>query len=116
MFKLTPCFVRNTSNLLTKIRSISSIWIKLARITLVFRLQEKQGQVECSQVLILNNFWKQGNNIFPGLFDSLLNAMNEDSSDDENGPPAGPSSAPAASRAAAPTSGGNKKLEQEDLD
>ena len=121
MFKLTPCFVRNTSNLLTKIRSISNIWIKLARTTLVFLHQEKRDQVECSQVLIFY-FGKNENNIFvyKGLFDSLLNAMNEDSSDDENGPPPGPSSASAARNtltgATASASGGNKKLEQEDLD
>ena len=121
MFKLTPCFVRNTSNLLTKIRSISSIWIKLARTTLVFLHQEKRDQGECSQVLI-SNFGENENNIFvyKGLFDSLLNAMNEDSSDDENGPPPGPSSASAARNtltgATASASGGNKKLEQEDLD
>ena len=60
------------------------------------------------------------NNIFPlsGLFDSLLNAMNDDSSDDENGPPPGPSSAPAPAPRNTSTgaSGDKKKLEQEDLD
>ena len=77
--------------------------------------------MECSQVLIFY-FGKNENNIFvyKGLFDSLLNAMNEDSSDDENGPPPGPSSASAARNtltgATASASGGNKKLEQEDLD
>ena len=60
------------------------------------------------------------NNICPlsGLFDSLLNAMNDDSSDDENGPPPGPSSASAARNTStgASASGVKKKLEQEDLD
>ena len=49
--------------------------------------------------------------MFSGLFDSLLNAMNEDSDDDDQGP--GPSSgAPAPSASSSTT----KKMEQEDLD
>ena len=51
MFKLTPCCVRNTSSLLTEIRSISSIWIKLVRTTSVFHRRGKPGQGECSQVI-----------------------------------------------------------------
>ena len=69
-----------------------------------------------TQFICLRNI----NNTCPlsGLFDSLLNAMNDDSSDDENGPPPGPSSASAARNTStgASASGAKKKLEQEDLD
>ena len=52
---------------------------------------------------------------FPGLFDQLLNAMNDDSSDDE-APAPGPGPSGAGDRTASSGAFSNKKLEQADLD
>ena len=50
-----------------------------------------------------------------GLFDQLLNAMNDDSSDDE-APAPGPGPSGAGDRTASSGTSSNKKLEQADLD